>query len=186
MADGLSRAREKITERQSTTRALEIARRIKELRGDQTQAQFAARLGMKQPQLARYERGRIPDREVLAKIARVGGVTVDWLLTGQSSRLASEEAEEPLNWEAALDPVVAGTPLKVQRLHARGGGLDADRAWREMSEQQRDEIRNYLRRAVAVAIAIEHVLPPKPAQAVIDAFSTEIALVLDTKIRDSA
>jgi transcriptional regulator with XRE-family HTH domain len=37
----------------------------------------------KQNYVSRYEHGRIPNPELLVRIANYGKVTVDWLLTGR-------------------------------------------------------------------------------------------------------
>jgi transcriptional regulator with XRE-family HTH domain len=139
---------------------------------------------MKQPQLARYESGRIPDPAVLAKIARVGGATVDWILTGQTREASVPEPawrDEPLTWNAALAPTIAGTPLTLVDTK-EVFGAKTDRAWKELAEPAREEIRDYLRRVALIAMAIEHELPQKPARTVIDALSEEVTLIVGSKI----
>lgn len=55
--------------------------RLKSLRGPTPQSQFAAELGMKQQQYARYEKGvTVPSVDVLATICRVHACSADWLL----------------------------------------------------------------------------------------------------------
>jgi transcriptional regulator with XRE-family HTH domain len=62
-----------------------VGQRIKQIRGNLTQTEFARVLGIKkQNYISRYETSRIPTHEILLKIAEQGGVTVDWLLTGKS------------------------------------------------------------------------------------------------------
>lgn len=65
--------------------------------GSETQEQFASRLGINRPQVARYLSGRIPDPAVLMKIAQRLGVTTDWLLTGKGAT-ALTIAEEPVTY----------------------------------------------------------------------------------------
>jgi transcriptional regulator with XRE-family HTH domain len=62
-----------------------VGRRVRELRGFETvQAQFACELGISQGQLSRYEKGRSEiGAEILLRIARRSGKTVEWLLTGK-------------------------------------------------------------------------------------------------------
>lgn len=61
-----------------------VGERIRAVRGKQTQTEFANVLGVKkQNYISRYERGRIPSPDLLVRIAEVGRVTTDWLLTGQ-------------------------------------------------------------------------------------------------------
>jgi transcriptional regulator with XRE-family HTH domain len=64
-----------------------VGRRVRELRGFEiVQAQFARELGISQGQLSRYEKGRSEiGAEVLLRLARRSGKTVEWLLTGKDS-----------------------------------------------------------------------------------------------------
>src|SRR5262245_29578040 len=61
-----------------------LGQRIRQLRTGLglTQSQFAQRLGVIQVSVARYEAGRLPRADLLAKIAGLGNVTVEWLLHG--------------------------------------------------------------------------------------------------------
>lgn len=54
--------------------ALKVGLRLKELRGGQTQAEFAQGLGLSQAQYNRYETGKrlLPDRLIVAVAARYG------------------------------------------------------------------------------------------------------------------
>jgi transcriptional regulator with XRE-family HTH domain len=62
-----------------------VGRRVRELRGfDVHQAQFAHELSVSQGQLSRYEQGRSEiGAEVLLRLARKSGKTIEWLLTGR-------------------------------------------------------------------------------------------------------
>ncbi len=62
-----------------------VGRRIRELRGfDTHQAQFATELGISQGQLSRYEHGSSEvGAEVLLRLSRKSGKTIEWLLTGR-------------------------------------------------------------------------------------------------------
>lgn len=61
-----------------------IGNRIRQIRGKRTQEQFAVRLNVpKQNYISRYERGRIPNPQLLVDIAHLGRVSVDWILTGR-------------------------------------------------------------------------------------------------------
>lgn len=54
---------------------------LKTLRGPTSQSQFAAELGMKQQQYARYENGiTVPSIDILATICRVHACSANWLL----------------------------------------------------------------------------------------------------------
>jgi transcriptional regulator with XRE-family HTH domain len=55
--------------------------KLKKLRGSLTQAEFARRVGLAQNSYHRYESGeRIPDIDVLSKLASRLNVSTDWLL----------------------------------------------------------------------------------------------------------
>ena len=62
-----------------------LGRRIREMRGfDMTQAEFAKRIGISQNYLSTMERGQVEiGAEILLRISREFGKTVEWLLTGQ-------------------------------------------------------------------------------------------------------
>jgi transcriptional regulator with XRE-family HTH domain len=67
--------------------AQEVGERIRAVRGKKTQTEFAEALGVKkQNYISRYERGRIPSPDLLVRIARMGRVSIDWLLTGKQER----------------------------------------------------------------------------------------------------
>jgi transcriptional regulator with XRE-family HTH domain len=60
--------------------------RIKEIRKRfGSQENLADFLGVRKATISRYEAGRIPDVETLKKIADFGGVTVEWLLSGDAA-----------------------------------------------------------------------------------------------------
>lgn len=64
--------------------ASQVGQRIRAVRGKQTQTDFARQVGVrKQNYISRYEHGRIPNPDLLVKIAEIGKVSVDWLLTGR-------------------------------------------------------------------------------------------------------
>jgi transcriptional regulator with XRE-family HTH domain len=62
-----------------------VGHRVRELRGfDVHQARFARDLSVSQGQLSRYEQGRNEiGAEVLLRLARKSGKTIEWLLTGK-------------------------------------------------------------------------------------------------------
>jgi transcriptional regulator with XRE-family HTH domain len=63
-----------------------IGARIKGLRGEQTQKDFATLLGVGRTSVIRYESGeRTPDAAFIAKCFSVLGVDPIWLLTGSGS-----------------------------------------------------------------------------------------------------
>jgi transcriptional regulator with XRE-family HTH domain len=72
-----------------------IAERLKQVRGSQTQKQFATALGLSISSVARYEQtGRTPNAFALLQLKR-SGVDLDWLLFGAErgdARLSPKEA----------------------------------------------------------------------------------------------
>lgn len=60
-----------------------IGGRLKQLRGGRSQGDFASELGVGQGALANYEAGRrVPSSKTLETYARLGDVSVPWILTG--------------------------------------------------------------------------------------------------------
>jgi len=70
-----------------------VGRRIRELRGFYiTQAEFARRIGVSQGHLSHIERGETEmGAEILLKISREFGKSIEWLLTGENQKSAREE-----------------------------------------------------------------------------------------------
>jgi len=64
-----------------------VGRRLRELRGFYVnQAEFARELRISQGQLSRYEQGNSEiGAEVLLRLARKSGKTIEWLLTGKNT-----------------------------------------------------------------------------------------------------
>ena len=62
-----------------------VGRRIRQLRGfDSNQRDFASRIGVSQPYLSAMERGEGEiGAEILLRISREFGKSIEWLLTGQ-------------------------------------------------------------------------------------------------------
>jgi transcriptional regulator with XRE-family HTH domain len=63
-----------------------VGRRIRELRGfDMTQEEFAQRIGVSQNYLSTMEHGKVQiGAEILLRIGREFGNSVEWLLTGKA------------------------------------------------------------------------------------------------------
>jgi transcriptional regulator with XRE-family HTH domain len=103
--------------------------RIKKIRGDLSQKEFAKILGVNQTTVCKYESGRLPDEGTLKKIADYGGVTVEWLLRGEEKpphQVLYQAPEQydgqplrPLETElltqvvAAVEQLLAGRRLKL-------------------------------------------------------------------------
>ena len=63
-----------------------VGRRIRELRGfDMTQEEFARRVGVSQNYLSTMEHGKVEiGAEILLRIGREFGKSIEWLLTGEA------------------------------------------------------------------------------------------------------
>jgi len=62
----------------------QVGQRIRAIRGKMNQTNFARVIGVrKQNYVSRYEHGRIPNPQLLVRIANYGKVSVDWLLPGK-------------------------------------------------------------------------------------------------------
>ena len=95
-----------------------LANRIRQLRGDRTQAEMAKKCGIKQQMWARYESGiTTPGAEALIAICIACGESADWLLgispAEDRNRLAKAEEElaglrkAAAAFEAAARPYMA-------------------------------------------------------------------------------
>lgn len=70
----------------------EVGQRLAEARKGQTQAVFAARLGIDTKTLGFYERGiRPPPLETLIRVQQLTGISLDWIATG------TEQAGGPID-----------------------------------------------------------------------------------------
>ncbi len=91
-----------------------FCQRLRELRGDLSQGQYADKIGSKQTTLSSWERGfREPNLDGLVLIATTSGVSCDWLLGLSDVR-------------RAVDP--AGGPCDVADLQKRIHDLEVENA----------------------------------------------------------
>ena len=82
--------------------------RLKTLRGELKQAEFARKVGIAQNTYSRYESGeRIPDIEVLVRLAARLGVSTDWLLGLDSKDAVPATAALPDQDTKSRAPVAA-------------------------------------------------------------------------------
>ncbi|MHC4563083.1 MAG: XRE family transcriptional regulator [Planctomycetota bacterium] len=91
-----------------------IARIRSEVTGPRGKAKFAKQLGISPSTYDYYESSRIPPASILLRIAEVGGVGIQWLLTGQAeSGLVVDAGHPVLRRAAALlaDAPNAAAPL---------------------------------------------------------------------------
>jgi transcriptional regulator with XRE-family HTH domain len=162
--------------------AAEIGGRIRRLRGTANQKTFASRLGISREQLSRIESGaQVPGTGTLRRLAQVTRVSLDVIVLGGGAAAPGAAAERGSSWEAALEPILTGTTLRLPPPSA-ASARKADRAWKELSEARKEEIRTFVRRIALVAVATGALLPGKAARAVIDQLSAELSTVLIDRI----
>jgi transcriptional regulator with XRE-family HTH domain len=133
-------------------RALDVASRIRKVRQalGLTQAQFGQRIGVIKVSVARYEAGRLPRMNVLDSIARLGGVTIEWLLHGPGPetdrRLPRSEVPEPKLPAPLRDlavvleraaPRLAGLPRQYRKRYEERVAEVIGRVKRELEEYQK-------------------------------------------------
>ena len=147
-----------------------------------TQRELAARAGVTLNSIWRYETGRRPeDYDVLARLAEAVGVPVDVLLRGGSaSARASGVAEEERTWDAALRPLLAASGLRLVPPGKNRARIA--RAWSVLSEDRKEEVRTLVRRGVALAAAVDHLLPEASARAVLRELSAELSATVAGRI----
>jgi transcriptional regulator with XRE-family HTH domain len=87
--------------------APDVGQRIRRIRQKLglTQARFAQRLGITKISVSRHEAGRIPRSDLLDAIARLGGVSVEWLLHGQTSEAPAQRDALQLVGSNLAEPV---------------------------------------------------------------------------------
>ncbi len=90
--------------------------RLKTLRGELKQAEFARKVGIAQNTYSRYESGeRIPDIEVLVRLAARLGVSTDWLLGLDNKDAVPAAAALPDQDAKPREPVTAYCPACGQK-----------------------------------------------------------------------
>lgn len=105
-----------------------IGTRLKELRGTETQANLAKRLGISQQGWARYETGKIlPGAEVIRQICSTFGVSADWLLGLSDVRTTAQSVESPMM-----------TTHKPQNLQRDDVAFELSAIRRQLEQQQRE------------------------------------------------
>jgi transcriptional regulator with XRE-family HTH domain len=92
----------------------DISDRIKQVRGKKKKAEFARILGIPQPNLSKYESGRLPPADILQKVADYGEVSVKWLLTGEEEEQEEKDLVQPFPPEHFPKPVSSHFPPFIQ------------------------------------------------------------------------
>lgn len=74
----------------------EIAKRVKYLRGDRTQLQFAEALGISRGVLSSVESAYfMPSRKFLLALREVTGCDINWVLTGEGEPITAQKQDRP-------------------------------------------------------------------------------------------
>jgi transcriptional regulator with XRE-family HTH domain len=88
-----------------------LGERIRLIRGDLSQIEFAEIVGIRQAMVSRYEAGKeTPSPPVLLRISRYHGCSIEWLLTGEGKLTGRRESRADLIDQAAKYVRKAGLP----------------------------------------------------------------------------
>jgi transcriptional regulator with XRE-family HTH domain len=120
------------------------AQRLKIIRGDLSQAEFAKRLGVHQNTLGRYERGVTePDTSIARALCTIFGVEPRWLLLGEgvmrSPGCASDELAADIRTalsETALEQELAALRRETAELRKEGKELRQEN--KELHQENRE------------------------------------------------
>ncbi len=63
-----------------------------------TQRDFSDAIGVSQPAVSLYLKGRMPPADVLYRIARLGRTTMEWLLTGNDDNIGTAVTEKKADY----------------------------------------------------------------------------------------
>lgn len=88
---------------------MSLPERLRIIRGQLGQKEFAKKIGSSQTGVSAYEKGqRKPDYETLIRVSQEFGVTLDWLLLGTGSMYCSDQKEKM----ADSRPIEEKTPIQ--------------------------------------------------------------------------
>ena len=130
-----------------------LSDRIKKIRGDLKQGEFAKIVGVAQGTINKYESGAIlPGEDNLRKIADYGGVTVEWLLHGDPKAAIPESLPEQLPEKLPLESPPPGRGLGLHDPYLFGR-VDID-AMTQIIEQVEELLRRRKRPLKPVRFAL--------------------------------
>lgn len=124
-------------------RFLVIANRIRELRGEKSQSDFAAEVGIPLRTYQNYESGeRMPKGQALQKIAQACNVPVEYILTGDETGLRQQLSKD-------LDQLHADVQAEIERMPRLLGGIDPvlERIfshWAAISEDDKKDVLQFV------------------------------------------
>ena len=153
--------------------------RIRQLRGTASQREFAERLGISREQLSRIESGaQVPGTETLRRLAQATRASLDFVVLGGAATEPRAASVKRGGWVSALQPLLDATTVRLPP----GAGRRADRAWGELSETRKEEVRAFVRRVAVAAVALEALLPSPAARAVGQDLGAVLASLLPGRI----
>ncbi len=105
-----------------------IGKRLKEVRGDTIQKDFAAKIGVSLGAVQKWEYSDTPPGgEALRKIYEIFGININWLLSGDGPKHKQDVMDEKKPDESYFDMV----PMAVARLNAGGGSVVISEGFKE-------------------------------------------------------
>ncbi|AFY74758.1 putative transcriptional regulator [Synechococcus sp. PCC 7502] len=100
--------------------------KVRQLRGDQSQLQFARLLGVTQPTIAAWENGSIPNLENIEKLAELYAVKPEEFIAEMYGRAIVTETKEPIEDQIKKLPVKKLASLLMMIAVLIGGIVSID------------------------------------------------------------
>ncbi len=102
-------------------KASDFFTRLREVRGDLSQREFAKSIGITSQQTyANYEKGRLPKTPIIQKIAQQYGVNMEWLISGSPPKYTKgSDAVKRQDYEGAFEALIYTMPIEdlTTRMH---------------------------------------------------------------------
>ena len=144
---------------------MSTGKRIKELRGPTTQAEFADILGIHKNTLGNYERGqRTPDVEFLALVSKKLGVSTHWLVFGEGPVFLtpSEQPAETVEVQTEQQPALPASGGELNYLRNECRELrEENRELRQENRELRQENTRLVNENADLRIALEKLKPDR-------------------------
>ncbi|HYV84448.1 MAG TPA: helix-turn-helix transcriptional regulator [Patescibacteria group bacterium] len=163
-----------------------IGQRIKSLRKSRglRQWQMAQFLGATQPAIHKYENGILPEVKRLVELARIGGTSVEWILTGmhwengspEMPRMDREVFELARQVHAYTPEQRRAVEAALEVLHAASGHLSAQQKTGETRELGDAEIGRLVRSFQAHAL--------EPLMTALGIYEAIVAAMARSRVRD--
>jgi hypothetical protein len=139
---------------------------------------LAKALGVSKQVISEWGRRRPIPRHARARLEYI----VRAHAAGEESR-KRETDDAP--WKA-LASLIAGTDLNVAAPPGARRASKAHRAWQRIGDDQKNEVRNYVRQAALIATAIKQLLSNDAAEKVIATLSVEVTAHVNNKLLGQA